>query len=57
MCREHLENWAEQTTDSFAVRVFPGGHFYLNNAREEFARALDADLEQVLMLHELGANE
>jgi surfactin synthase thioesterase subunit/glycosyltransferase involved in cell wall biosynthesis len=55
--REHLEAWAEQTTNSFAVRVFPGGHFYLNHAREEFARALEADLEQVLMLHEFGAKE
>ena len=43
---EHLEAWAEQTTNSFAVRVFPGGHFYLNNTREEFANALEADLEQ-----------
>jgi len=30
--REHLEAWAEQTTKSFAVRLFPGGHFYLNDA-------------------------
>ncbi len=28
--REHLEAWAEQTVLSFAVRLFPGGHFYLN---------------------------
>ena len=25
--REHLDGWAEQTTASFAVRVFPGGIF------------------------------
>ena len=29
MRREHLEAWAEQTTASFAVRLFPGGHFYI----------------------------
>jgi surfactin synthase thioesterase subunit/glycosyltransferase involved in cell wall biosynthesis len=55
--REHLEAWAEQTANSFAVRVLPGGHFYLNHTREEFTRALEADLSQVLMLHESGANE
>jgi surfactin synthase thioesterase subunit/glycosyltransferase involved in cell wall biosynthesis len=42
--REHLEAWGEQTTDSFAVRVFPGGHFYLNAARAEFLAALEEDL-------------
>ena len=39
--REHLEAWAEQTTASFAVRVFPGGHFYLTKARGAFLRALE----------------
>ena len=42
--REHLDGWAEQTTASFAVRVFPGGHFYLNTAREAFLAALQEDL-------------
>ena len=42
--REHLDGWAEQTTASFAVRVFPGGHFYLNTAREAFLAALEKDL-------------
>ena len=42
--RAHLEGWGEQTTASFAVRLFPGGHFYLNTAREEFAAALTQDL-------------
>jgi medium-chain acyl-[acyl-carrier-protein] hydrolase len=42
--RAHLEAWGEQTTGSFAVRLFPGGHFYLNTAREEFAAALTEDL-------------
>jgi surfactin synthase thioesterase subunit/glycosyltransferase involved in cell wall biosynthesis len=42
--REHLEGWAEQTTASFAVRVFPGGHFYLTTAREPFLAALETDL-------------
>jgi surfactin synthase thioesterase subunit/glycosyltransferase involved in cell wall biosynthesis len=42
--REHLEGWGEQTTGAFAVRIFPGGHFYLNSARAAFLAALDEDL-------------
>ena len=41
---EHLAAWGAQTTASFAVRVFPGGHFYLNSARELLLRALAEDL-------------
>ena len=42
--REHLDGWAEQTTASFAVRIFPGGHFYLTPASQPFLRALAEDL-------------
>ncbi len=42
--REHLDGWAGQTTASFAVRVFPGGHFYLTTAREPWVQALEKDL-------------
>lgn len=42
--REHLDAWAQQTTASFAVRVFPGGHFYLTDAREALQQALETDL-------------
>jgi medium-chain acyl-[acyl-carrier-protein] hydrolase len=49
---EHLEAWREQTTGSFAVRQFPGGHFYLFPAQtlpngrgsETFLGALAEDL-------------
>ena len=41
---EHLDGWGEQTTASFAVRIFPGGHFYLNTARQQFLEALERDL-------------
>jgi len=44
--REHLEAWAEQTTASFAMRLFPGGHFYMQSTKVEFLAALAADLEQ-----------
>jgi surfactin synthase thioesterase subunit len=40
----HLEGWREQTRSSFAVRRFPGGHFYLRSSREEFRAALEEDL-------------
>ncbi|HEY1341197.1 MAG TPA: alpha/beta fold hydrolase, partial [Bryobacteraceae bacterium] len=41
---EHLEGWREQTTASFAVRRFPGGHFYLREHPTEFRLALEEDL-------------
>ena len=44
---EHLKAWAEQTTASFAVRLFPGGHFYTQSCQAAFLAALAADLEQV----------
>jgi surfactin synthase thioesterase subunit len=44
--REHLEAWARQTSNSFSLRIFPGGHFYLNADREAMLRALAEDLEQ-----------
>jgi surfactin synthase thioesterase subunit/glycosyltransferase involved in cell wall biosynthesis len=40
----HLEGWREQTTASFAVRLFPGRHFYLRESAESFRLALEADL-------------
>lgn len=42
--REHLAAWAEQTTESFALRQFPGGHFFLQSSEELFLRALAEDL-------------
>ena len=45
--REHLEGWAEQTSSSFAVRVFAGGHFYLQTATDEFLDVLSRDAEEL----------
>jgi medium-chain acyl-[acyl-carrier-protein] hydrolase len=42
--KEHLDAWREQTGSDFAVRTFPGGHFYLNSNRADFLAALAADL-------------
>jgi medium-chain acyl-[acyl-carrier-protein] hydrolase len=41
---EHLEGWGFQTTASFAVRRFAGGHFYLRESAEAFRAVLEADL-------------
>ncbi|MFN7993758.1 MAG: thioesterase domain-containing protein [Bryobacteraceae bacterium] len=42
--REHLEAWARQTTLTFELRMFPGGHFFLQTARDEFLASLAGDL-------------
>jgi medium-chain acyl-[acyl-carrier-protein] hydrolase len=44
--REQLEAWREQTTHSFALRQFAGGHFYLKDRRGEFEAALAEDLHE-----------
>ncbi|HLH19727.1 MAG TPA: thioesterase domain-containing protein [Bryobacteraceae bacterium] len=41
---EHLEGWRAQTSASFAVRRFAGGHFYLRENAEAFRAALEEDL-------------
>ncbi|HMC62928.1 MAG TPA: thioesterase domain-containing protein, partial [Candidatus Solibacter sp.] len=43
--REHLAAWAQQTSGSFALRLFPGGHFYWNADRAALEQALAEDLE------------
>jgi surfactin synthase thioesterase subunit/glycosyltransferase involved in cell wall biosynthesis len=43
----HLEAWANETTSSFAVRHFPGGHFYLRTAGDGVLEELTADLKPV----------
>ena len=43
---EHLNDWAGETTESFAMRLFPGGHFFPHAEREAVLDALAQDLEQ-----------
>ena len=45
--REHLEAWAQQTTSTFHLRMFPGGHFFPQTARESFIESLTKDLSAV----------
>jgi surfactin synthase thioesterase subunit len=43
---EHLKAWAGETTESFAMRLFPGGHFFPHGEKEAVLDALAQDLEQ-----------
>ena len=42
--REHLEPWERETTASFVLRMFPGGHFYLQQNQDKFRQLLIQDL-------------
>lgn len=45
VAREHVEAWRTQARGPFRVRMFPGGHFFLNGgARDALVRAVTADL-------------
>jgi len=38
--------WREHTTGGFDLRIFPGGHFYLQTHRQDFLEALARDLTE-----------
>jgi surfactin synthase thioesterase subunit len=40
--REHLEAWRDETMNSFDLRIFPGGHFYLEPERSAVLTQLSA---------------
>jgi surfactin synthase thioesterase subunit len=44
--REQLEAWRAQTSGSFELRLFPGGHFYLREHQAELLDALGGELAQ-----------
>lgn len=43
--REQLEAWAEQTTARFELALFPGGHFFLNEAQGALLQCLSRELQ------------
>jgi medium-chain acyl-[acyl-carrier-protein] hydrolase len=45
--REQLEGWRDYTTSSFAVRMFPGNHFYLLSAAHVLLRMIVQDLRNM----------
>jgi medium-chain acyl-[acyl-carrier-protein] hydrolase len=42
--RDDLEAWREQARGPFTLHTFPGGHFFIESAREAVLRALSDDL-------------
>lgn len=46
--RAKLEPWRQQTTGPFTLRMLPGGHFFVNEARDLVLRAVFNDVMQVL---------
>ncbi|MBW3570416.1 MAG: putative thioesterase [Gemmatimonadetes bacterium] len=45
--RAQMEAWERHTAGAFALRMFPGGHFYLQDDRPLLLRTLSADLHRV----------
>ncbi|MBA3974077.1 MAG: hypothetical protein C0504_07660 [Candidatus Solibacter sp.] len=41
---DHAARWAELTTERFGQRVFSGGHFYIEQRRDELLAAIGEDL-------------
>lgn len=41
-----LEAWRTQTRSAFKLRVFTGGHFFINSQRAALLQAIEADLAQ-----------
>ena len=42
--REHLESWSNHTKGETWVKVFEGGHFFLQSHQAEFLATLASDL-------------
>jgi surfactin synthase thioesterase subunit len=46
---EDLEPWRQETTAGFGVRVFPGGHFYLDSLRQRVLAEVEAILRPCMI--------
>jgi medium-chain acyl-[acyl-carrier-protein] hydrolase len=44
---ERLAAWSEMTVGACEIRMFPGGHFYLNSSRSIFLQTFAVDLLQL----------
>jgi medium-chain acyl-[acyl-carrier-protein] hydrolase len=47
--REDLTAWKEHTRGPFRLRMFPGGHFFLNGARQQLIHAVSEDLMRLAL--------
>jgi surfactin synthase thioesterase subunit len=45
--RADLAQWREQTSNDFKLRLFSGGHFFINDSRPQLLKTLDFDLALV----------
>jgi medium-chain acyl-[acyl-carrier-protein] hydrolase len=45
--REGLAAWSEMTTGPSNIRMFPGGHFYINTSQALFLQTFASDLSQL----------
>jgi medium-chain acyl-[acyl-carrier-protein] hydrolase len=54
--REHLEAWREQTTGPFSLRMFPGGHFFINTDEAMLLQAIAREFHQSGVLTEAARN-
>jgi medium-chain acyl-[acyl-carrier-protein] hydrolase len=45
---EGLRAWQDHTSDRFALKMIPGGHFFIDSAREDFVKGLAEELERSL---------
>jgi len=45
---EELAAWRDRTSSTFSSRMFPGGHFFVDSARDSVLRFVAADLERSL---------
>lgn len=43
-----LQKWQDQTRRSFALRMFPGNHFFIHSDRAQLLQAISRDLAMVL---------
>lgn len=46
--QERVESWRDETSANFKSRMFPGGHFYLQNSEYSILQAIVRDLESFL---------
>jgi medium-chain acyl-[acyl-carrier-protein] hydrolase len=44
---ERLAAWSEMTVGTCEIRMFPGGHFYINSSRAIFLQTFAGDLLQL----------
>jgi medium-chain acyl-[acyl-carrier-protein] hydrolase len=48
--RDSLEGWREHTTGAFALRLFPGDHFFIHTTLQTLLRMISSELYKLDML-------